>query len=124
MLGSSIWLPLMFLYLLRALNAREIRRRVNYSLLSGCFLGVSLLAGGLHIAMAQIIVVITAAAYYAISARAIEGRRDKLNPIVWRSAQVAGVILLAGFCAGSMQLLPSHLYASRSIRFLGSLAGC
>ena len=121
MLGSSIWLPLMFLYLLRALNAREIRRRVNYSLLSGCFLGVSLLAGGLHIAMAQIIVVITAAAYYAISARAIEGRRDKLNPIVWRSAQVAGLILLAGFCAGSVQLLPSHLYASRSIRFLGSL---
>lgn len=122
MLGSSIWLPLIFLYLLRALNASEMRRRVSYSLLSGCFLGMSLLAGGLHIAMAQTMVVVTAAAYYAASCRATEGRGGMVNPVVLRSAQVAALIVLAGFCVASVQLLPSHVYASRSIRFLGPFA--
>lgn len=121
MLGSSIWLPLIFLFLLRALNASELARRLAYSLLSGCVLGLSLLAGGLHIAMAQTIVVLTAAAYYAVSCRA-ESKQRIVNPVFLRSAQVAGTIVLAGFCVASVQLLSSHIYASRSIRFLGPFA--
>jgi hypothetical protein len=100
MLGSSIWLPLIFLYLLRALKASEAKGRVTYSLLSGCFLGLSLLAGGLHIAMAQTIVVVTAVAYYAVSFRGAERREGRLNPVVWRSAQVARSSFLPDSASG------------------------
>ncbi len=84
LLESSIWLPLIFLYLLRALRSCDRRRRVFHSLMAGCCLGLSLLAGGLHVAMAQTIVVVTAIAFYAVSRDGSEnvGPRDAHRMVV------------------------------------------
>ncbi|MEO8051550.1 MAG: hypothetical protein ABI833_14115, partial [Acidobacteriota bacterium] len=64
LLESSVWLPLQFLLMLRALSATAMRPSLAYSGLAGLTLGLSILAGGLHIVMMQAIVLITAAAYY------------------------------------------------------------
>ncbi len=122
MLGSSIWLPLIFLYLVRALRSTRASERVFFSSMSGSLLGMSLLAGGLHIAMAQTIVVVTAIAFQALSRDASKSSESARRSAFWLPAQVGAVILLTAFCAAAVQLLPSHVYAGRSIRFLGPYA--
>src|SRR5215469_16600877 len=62
---SGVWLPLIFLFLLRAVRAPDRRSGLFAMTLSGGCLGMSILAGGLHMAMMQGIVVVTAAAYWA-----------------------------------------------------------
>src|SRR5580692_10333105 len=49
LLESSVWLPLQFLLMLRALQAHAARRSIIYAALGGLTLGLSILAGGLHI---------------------------------------------------------------------------
>ena len=122
MLQSSIWLPLIFLFLLRSGKATSRQQMVLYSLLSGSCLGLSLLAGGLHIAIAQTIVVLTALAFSAAH-RNVPFEREDAAPHAWRRAGImAALILGTGLCAAAVQLLPSHLYAGHSIRFVGSTA--
>ena len=66
LMESTIWLPLQFLLMLRALGAPEARRWLLYAALAGLTLAMSILAGGLHMVMMQAIVIVTAAAYYAL----------------------------------------------------------
>ncbi len=108
LLESSVWLPLQFLLILRALNAPEFRRALLFAALSGLAVGMSILAGGLHIVMMQVIVLITAAAFYAIHHRT--GWR--------RPAVVIAVLTITGLAAGAVQLWPSAEYSARSIRFI------
>src|SRR5256885_6339226 len=51
MLESSIWLPLIFLFLLRACKAGTMRQALPPASLSGLRLGVAVLAGGGPIGM-------------------------------------------------------------------------
>ncbi|MFL6450148.1 MAG: hypothetical protein ACJ746_21080 [Bryobacteraceae bacterium] len=44
------------------------------------------------------------------------------GPASWRSAQIGVLILAAGSCAAAVQLLPSNVYAGRTIRFVGKYA--
>jgi len=108
LLDSAVWLPLQFLLTLRALQAHATRRSVIYSALAGLTLGLSILAGGLHIVMMQVIVLVSAAAYYGAH------RRTGW----WRPAAVAGVLTITGLAAGAVQLLPSAEYSARAIRFI------
>ncbi len=104
MLNSGIWLPLIFLLLLKALNAGGTARAVWYACACGLCLGLSILAGGLHLAIMQGIVIVTAAAY----------RRQ------WRRGTlVAATACLVGFAAGAIQLLPSIEYSRLALRFVG-----
>jgi hypothetical protein len=108
LLDSAVWLPLQFLLTLRALQAPSIRQSLTYAALAGLTLGLSILAGGLHIVMMQVIILVSAAAYYA--------SRNRSG--WWRSAGVAAVLTITGLAAGAVQLLPSTEYSARAIRFI------
>jgi len=69
---------------------------------------MSILTGGLHIVMMQVVVLITAAAYYALHHR---------TGWQWPMA-IAAVIVVTGLAAGAVQLLPSAEYSTRAIRFI------
>jgi hypothetical protein len=108
LLDSAVWLPLQFLLMLRALQAPALRRSLTYAALGGLTLGLSILAGGLHIVMMQVIVLVSAAAYYAL--------RERNSAL--RAACVAAVLTITGLAAGAVQLLPSAEYSARAIRFI------
>jgi len=108
LLESAVWLPLQFLLMLRALHATATRQSFTYAALAGLTLGLSILAGGLHIVMMQVIILVTASAYYALHSRTS-----------WsRSMGVAAVLAITGLAAGAVQLLPSAEYSARAIRFI------
>jgi hypothetical protein len=112
LLESSIWLPLEFLLTLRALQAVELRRGLSYAGLAGLTLGMSILAGGLHIVMMQAIALVTAAIYFVI-----HNRTGWLRPAV-----IVGAVLITGLAAGAVQLLPSAEYSARAVRFVSGTA--
>ena len=112
---SAIWLPLIFLFLLRALRAGEMRRALTNAALSGLALGLATLAGGLHIAIMQALIVATAAAYAAFR-RPGNGR--------WTlAALVVAVVGAVAFAASAVQLFPSLEYGRLALRWInGSIA--
>lgn len=110
MLQSAIWLPLIALFLFRALEREKSMPGVRNALLAGLFLGLSFLAGGLHIAMAQSIFVVSATGYYSRRARS-------LVPML-----LGALVLVSGIGVAAIQLLPSHLYAQHSLRAMGGIA--
>ncbi len=108
LLESAVWLPLQFLLMLWALRSPAMRQSLICAGLAGLTLGLSILAGGLHIVMMQAIILVTAAAYHAVH-----------NRSGWlRSAAVAAVLTITGLAAGAVQLLPSAEYSARAIRFI------
>jgi Bacterial membrane protein YfhO len=123
MIQSSIWLPLIFLFLLRALASVNVNRRqaLLNAAFSGLALGLSILGGRLHIAMMQAIVVVTAAAYYAWPQRGGEPRGQ--DSVRWRSAfAIVCITGLFAFGVGAVQLLPSMEYSPKVIRAIGATA--
>ncbi|HEV3331177.1 MAG TPA: YfhO family protein, partial [Bryobacteraceae bacterium] len=72
MLESSIWLPLIFLFFLRALHAFDTRRAVLNSAIAGLMLGLSILAGGMHVVIMQALAIVAAGAYQIFSSRSLE----------------------------------------------------
>src|SRR5262249_8714988 len=60
---SAIWLPLVMLFTLRALREARWERATLNACMGGLALSMTILAGGLHAAIMDAIVVATAAAY-------------------------------------------------------------
>lgn len=117
MVQSAVWLPLVFLFLLRAMGAADARGAILNALLSGLGLGMAILAGRLHVVMMQALVIVSAtvfAGFYALGKGAAPQRNKWVVPGV-----VAAVVLLTAFCAGAVQLFPSMEYSSQAMRFLG-----
>jgi hypothetical protein len=113
---SCIWLPLIFLFLLRAFRAEKRGRALLEAALSGLCLGMSILTGGLAFALMQGIFVITAVAYYAVSTDPgkAQGRRAH-----WKSvAVVFAIFLCVAGGTGAIQLLCSQEYGQLSLRFI------
>jgi hypothetical protein len=119
MLQSAIWLPCIALFLFRALEARQMRPLVRNALFSGFFLGLSLLAGGLHVAIAQTIFIVTATIYYARAQNIVQ---VQAKPAVLRCASAAAIAVIAGMGVAAVQLFPSHLYAQHSLRAMGGIS--
>jgi hypothetical protein len=113
LLQSSIWLPLIFLFLLRALKAESLRGALLSASLGGLGLGMAVLAGGLHAVFMQALAIVAAAAWFAFSQRA-----KKKWPWV-RAASVVAVIAGVGLAAGAIQLFPSMEYSREALRGLG-----
>lgn len=110
MLESAIWLPLLFLFTLRALRAFDARGAVLNAAIGALMLGLSILAGGMHIVILQALVVVSACAYDAFGGESHSWRR---------AALVIAIVGTLGFAAGAVQLAPSMEYSARAIRFLG-----
>ena len=59
-LESSIWLPLVFLFFLRALRAASTRSAIVNACIGGLMLGMSVLAGRLHVVLMEALVIASA----------------------------------------------------------------
>jgi hypothetical protein len=113
---SSMWLPVIFLFVLRALRSETMREALVRSSLAGLGVGMSILAGGLHVTIMEVLTVVTAVAWYGSASRdgfVLSERR-------WsRLALIAGTIVAIGLAAGAVQLLASAEYSTRALRYLG-----
>ncbi|HXJ43989.1 MAG TPA: YfhO family protein [Bryobacteraceae bacterium] len=112
-LEAGIWLPAIFLFLLRALRAEPARNAILEASLSGLCLGLSILTGGLHFSIMQGIVVVTAVIYYGISTPALSVRSRWFRPAI-----ILAIILAVAAGAGAVQLLPSYEYGRLTMRFI------
>jgi hypothetical protein len=111
---AAIWLPAIFLFLLRALRAEERPRALLEAALSGLCLGMSILTGGLHFSMMQGVFVLAAILYYGA---ANPVNRDR--GAHWRRALlILGVIVGVSLAAGAVQLLPAFEYSQLSLRYI------
>jgi asparagine N-glycosylation enzyme membrane subunit Stt3 len=59
MLDSAIWLPLVILFLIRALRSPQKSRAVLFSCIAGLALGISVLGGRIHMVMMDAFVVLS-----------------------------------------------------------------
>lgn len=120
MLESAVWLPLIFLFLVKALQENNARRRFSYALYAAVAMGMTVLAGRVHIAIMDALLVIAAAAFYAVSTA--KDRGDSFgSKNKWLSAGlVLAVIGVASFAAAAVQLLPSMEYAREANRWIGA----
>jgi hypothetical protein len=101
-LDAGIWLPLIVLFFLRSTEETFAVRGVFFASLSGLALGMTVLAGGIHMAIMSAIVIATMVP--VISSERSERVRAFVMAII-----VAGV----GFLFGSVQLLPWRGRADR-----------
>ena len=116
MVQTAIWLPLIFLFFLRALRAPALRPAISYALLGGLCMGLSILAGRLHVVMMQGMTVVGAAIFAGFHPET-QGGEGKPNPWVRPAVAAAGVLAVA-FCAGAVQLFPSIEHGAMVIRFV------
>ena len=111
LLESASWTPLLFLLFLRALKADGFRRAVLHASLAGLVLGLSILAGGLHMVFMQAILLAAAGVYHAFAQK--RAGADWVRPLA-----LAAVALVIGLAAGAVQLAPSIEYSARAMRFV------
>lgn len=106
---SCIWLPAVFLSLLRALRAETRQRSLSLAALSGVCLGLSILTGGVQFSLMQAIVVVTAVGYYGAVT----------TPTQWlRLSSIVAVVAVVAAGIGAVQLFSSFEYARQSLRFI------
>ena len=116
-LWGSIWLPVIALFLLRAVKTANLKLATLNASFAGLALGMTILAGGMHAAIMQTIVIVTALGFSVWYPQPgnTSGQR------AWAyCAAVLGVIGLVAFAAGAVQLLPSMEYSGHSLRWLGA----
>ena len=125
-LWGSIWLPVIFLFLTRALKADSLRFAILHASLAGLALGMAILSGGLHTAIMQTVVIVTAVGFsvwHRMEADEGVGRGPGGPPHhrAWAyCAAVLGTIGLVAFAAGAVQLLPSMEFSRLSVRWFGN----
>jgi hypothetical protein len=120
MLHSAIWLPLVFLFLLRAIRAEGLRRALLNAALSGLGLGLAVLAGRLHMVMMQALVVASAVVFAGFHPRLWQGERAS-RPWI-RTGTVLAAVAVVAFCASAVQLLISTEYSRDVLRYFGNAA--
>jgi hypothetical protein len=120
-LESSIWLPLVFLFFLRGLQATSSRLAMIDASIGGLMFGMSVLAGGLQEVLMETLVIVSAGLFYCCSSPPKPESEISPRGSIWfRTAIVVAVIGLVGSAAGAIQLFPSIEYSSRSLRFVGA----
>jgi len=121
MLDSAAWLPVIVLFLLRAVHARRALPGLVFAGLAGLALGLAILGGRLHIAIMDVVVVVSAAAFLAHHAPAgPAGFPARGNRWAWAGTVVA-IVAVVAFLAAAIQLLPSLEYSGRAVRYLSDV---
>ena len=112
---SAIWLPPVFLFLLRALRAQRRDRALLEAAFCGLSLGMSVLTGGMAFFIMQAIFAVTALAWYSIAGEPADSdrRTQWVNAVL-----ILAVIAVAAGGLGAIQLLPASEYSHFSIRFI------
>ena len=121
---TCIWLPAIFLFLLRAVRSTSRKRAIIESALSGLCMGMSILIGGLHFFMMQGIFIVAAVLFYGacgpstndVSTATLLPPDRKTH---WkRIALILGVFLVVCGASGAVQLLPAYQYSNLTVRFI------
>ena len=123
MLESAMWLPLIFLFMLRGFRATGSRSALLNAGAGGLMFGMAVRAGGLHIIMLQAIAVAAAGVFYAIGFD--EGKPLPLRGMHrWgRAVVVVATIGIVGGAIGAIQLAASLEFSPLALRFLGGSDG-
>ncbi|MEX2301404.1 MAG: YfhO family protein [Bryobacterales bacterium] len=117
MLDSALWLPLIFLFVWKALRAVSWQGSTMFASLGGVCLGMAVLAGSLHILIADALFIAAAALFFGLTAKGLNPSAARL----WlRSGVVACLTIGIGLLVGAVQLLPSLEYAGQSVRWVGA----
>ncbi len=103
MMNGAVWIPLVFLFQLRA--SRSLRPAPNAAL-SGMFLGIAFLSGHHQVPL------FTAVAWFGVWLYLLARNRRLLLP--------AAVALVFTFLCGAMQTLPAYEYGRLSQRWVGA----
>jgi hypothetical protein len=120
MLDSAIWLPLVFLFFLRALRTASARRAIVNACIGGLMLGMSVLGGRIHVVLMDALVIVSAGIFYACSGPKISSESSTRRSTRFRAAMVVAVLGLTGVAAGAVQLFPSIEYSPMAYRFIGA----
>jgi len=107
-LDAGIWLPLIVLFFLRSTEDSFTLRCVFFASLSGLALGMTVLAGGIHMVIMSAIVIATMVP--VISSE----RSDRA-----RTFAMATIVAAVAFLFGAVQLLPSLEYGPLSYHWVG-----
>jgi hypothetical protein len=116
MLNAAIWLPLLLLLLMRAVDAKVWSRRLTFGSLAGMILGLTILAGSPHVAIMDGFVVATFLAYAAY-------RSQVAQPDTAAATGFVTILLTVGVFSlafSAIQLLPSIEYGLNSVRWIDS----
>ncbi len=111
---SCIWLPAIFLFVLRALRADGRRKVLLESALAGLCFGMSILTGGMEFCILQGIFIVTAVFWYGAASPPDRDRRAHWSGI----ALILSTVLIVAAGAGAIQLLPEREYGRLAIRFI------
>src|SRR2546428_4059726 len=119
LVDTAVWLPLVLLFLIRALDCATQRRRILNACLAGLMLGMAILAGRIHLAIMDALVVAGAAVYWTFHQSRASNTpvRDSLR----RNAAAVAVVGMVAFAVGAVQLLPSIEYGIRAVRWIGQV---
>lgn len=104
---ACIWLPVVFLFLLRALRAERRDRALVEAAGAGAALAMSILTGGMSFFIMEAIFLATAAVWYAAAVRRVS-----------TPARVLAVSVAVAAGLGAIQLLPANEYGKESLRFI------
>ena len=107
MVNGALWLPLVFLFLLRAGRGQDVMRN---AILSGTFLGVAWLSGH-H--QAPIFLMLAAAGVWVY----LIVRTGRLD---WLFARAAAAAFLFTALTGALQILPAYEYGHLAKRWVGA----
>ena len=112
---SCIWLPAVFLFLLRALRAERRDRALLEAALGGLCLGMSILTGGMAFFIMQAIFAVTAVGFYGAVTRPV-GISRRSHWIGMGLIVLVAMVVAGGF--GAIQLLPANEYSQLSLRYI------
>src|SRR5262249_37501385 len=110
-IDAMAWLPLVVLFLLRAFDSDRTSDRLFNAAAAGAALGMTLLAGSIHITIMDALVASTLAAHIGLSRSEKKSARSL--------AAVVFVVVVACALVGAVQLLPSLEYAPLAYRWFG-----
>jgi hypothetical protein len=122
MLDSAIWLPLVILFLVRALKSPQKSQAILLACSGGLFLGISVLGGRIHIVMMEAIAVLSVTCY--LTWRRVRDVSDaQVRRSLWKRAiAVVSILAAISIMLGAVQLLPSVEYSGLANRFVGGSA--
>ncbi|HWE48996.1 MAG TPA: YfhO family protein [Bryobacteraceae bacterium] len=113
---TCIWLPAIFLFLLRAFRAERRNRALLEAALGGLCLGMSILTGGLGFSMMQGIFALAAAIYFG--ARAASAQPSQRQAQWMRTAAIFGIFMSVACGAAAVQLISAREYSPLIMRFI------
>src|SRR5262245_32307835 len=111
-LDAMPWLPLVVLFILRAFDCDRFAKSLANAGAAGVALGMTMLAGSLHIAIMDAVVVCTLIAYLWFF------QRDRRS--IFFAATMIVAVAIVSILFGAVQLLPSAEYSRLAYRWVGA----